>query len=66
MWKKTSGTPTFRSVDKDVKLCFSGRYYVDVQKASGSKSEDIVLPGSRGAMCLPVAYWAWLVTGRSY
>jgi hypothetical protein len=65
-WKKTSDSFTFRKVDKHVKLCFRGRYYVDVQNASGRRSEDITIPGSRGAMCLPVAYWAWLVTGRKY
>ena len=66
VWEKTSETYVFNETDKKIKLCFRGRYYFDVQNARGNKSEDITINGRRSAMCLPVAYWAWDVTGRDY
>ena len=65
-WEKTSQTFTFRRVDKHVQLCFRGRYYVDVDNAKGTRRDDITIPGTKAEMCLPVAYWAWQVTGRKY
>ncbi len=65
-WQKSSDSFLFKKVDKKIKLCFRGRYYFDVQNAAGDKSEDVTVNGTRSAMCLPVAYWAWDVTGRDY
>ena len=66
IWKKSSQAFVFNKTDKKIKLCFRGRYYFDVQNAAGNRSDDITIAGRSTAMCLPVAYWAWLVTGRKY
>jgi hypothetical protein len=65
-WQKTSQTFTFRKADKDVQLCYRGRYYVDAANVKGTRADDITIPGTKDEMCLPVAYWAWQVTGRTY